>query len=279
MKKHSVLNPLFLAVSMLTRINVVPGRLVDSDWKWCAALFPGCGVILGTVCMLPWSVLIILKHLAVKNSIPYFDLPYYSINILGSLLFVAGLAWMTRIFHLDGFCDTCDAFSAVTDSREKRLEIMKDPHPGAAAIFASVILIIGKVIVVFLLLEKCGMEITTRRVLYKGIAVLVLIPTVARFSMLLLANIGSYAREKGTGAKIINETIPFSIVVGLIIIIPFLVFIKPIPMIIVLLGMVATAFYWKVKATPLLGGITGDVLGACVETAEVVAGILLLVLF
>lgn len=262
---------------MLTRIPVYPGKIEDADWKWCAALFPGCGIILGTVCMLPWAGLLVLKHLAIRHSLPYFDIPAYAINILGAFLFVAGLAWMTRIFHLDGFCDSCDAFSAVTESSERRLEIMKDPHPGAAAVFASILLILGKVIVVFLLLEKCGLELAPRRVLYQGIAVLVLIPAAARFAMLFLAKIGSYAREKGTGGTIINSTSGLSVIIGLIIIAPFLVFVKPVPMGILVLGMVLTAVYWKLKATPLLGGITGDILGACAETAEVLAAILLLV--
>lgn len=275
MKKHSALNPLLLAVSMLTRIPVSPGKVEDSDWKWCAALFPGCGIILGTVCMLPWAGLMLLRQLAVNYEITFFKLSFYSINSVGAFLFVAGLAWMTRIFHLDGFCDTCDAFSAVTDSQEKRLEIMKDPHPGAAAIFASVLLIIGKVIVVFSLLQEC-FAFEFKEVLYKGIAVLVLIPAAARFAMLLLAEIGSYAREKGTGATIITHTNLFSVIIGVLILMPFLVFIKPIAMGILILGMVLIAVYWKLKATPLLGGITGDILGACVETAEVIAGILLL---
>lgn len=35
--------------------------------------------------------------------------------------------------HLDGFCDTCDALSS-HQSRERKLEIMADPHVGAFAV-------------------------------------------------------------------------------------------------------------------------------------------------
>ena len=35
--------------------------------------------------------------------------------------------------HLDGFCDTCDALSS-HQSRERKLEILKDSHTGAVAI-------------------------------------------------------------------------------------------------------------------------------------------------
>ena len=276
MKKHSIFNPLFLAVAMLTRIPVRVGKVEPSDWKWCSALFSFCGIILGTVCMLPWAVLLLLKDLAVNKSWLYFDVPGYGINLIGAFLFVAMLAWMTRIFHLDGFCDTCDSFSVVTEDPEKRLEIMKDPHPGAAAIFASGLLIIGKIILVFILLQKCSAELEFRAVVFRGIPVLVLIPTAARFAMVLLARIGNYARKDGTGATVINGTTTLSVIIGILFLGPFFIFINPFALTVVILGMVMTAVYWKIKATPLLGGITGDILGACVETAEVMAALLLL---
>ena len=44
-----------------------------------------------------------------------------------------GLATGKAGIHLDGFCDTCDALSS-HQSREKKLEILKDSHTGAFAI-------------------------------------------------------------------------------------------------------------------------------------------------
>ena len=277
MKKHSLFNPLLLAVAMLTRIPVRSGKIEQSDWKWCASLFPFCGIILGTVSMLPWGLLLLLKDMALKRSWEYFDLPGYGINLIGAFLFVAMLAWMTRAFHLDGFCDICDAFSAVTDDPAKRLEIMKDPHPGASAIFASCLLIIGKVIVVFLLLQKCSLSLELRQVFYRSIPVLILIPTAARFAMLSLAKNGNYARKDGTGATVINETSTISLIIGTLTVALFCIFLTPVSMITLLFGMIFLSLYWQSKATQLLGGITGDVLGACVETAEVIAGVILLI--
>ena len=55
----------------------------------------------------------------------------------GSVLRAAGLCLLpvlvTGGIHLDGFVDTCDALCSYGD-REKRLEILKDPHVGAFAI-------------------------------------------------------------------------------------------------------------------------------------------------
>ena len=41
--------------------------------------------------------------------------------------------WITGGIHLDGYADTCDALSSYGD-REKKLEILKDPHCGAFAV-------------------------------------------------------------------------------------------------------------------------------------------------
>ena len=41
--------------------------------------------------------------------------------------------WVTGGIHLDGYADTCDALSSY-GGREKKLEILKDPHCGAFAV-------------------------------------------------------------------------------------------------------------------------------------------------
>lgn len=41
--------------------------------------------------------------------------------------------WVTGGIHLDGYADTCDALASYGD-REKKLEILKDPHCGAFAV-------------------------------------------------------------------------------------------------------------------------------------------------
>lgn len=66
---------------------------------------------------------------------------------LGTFFFVA-LAMaipvlITGGFHLDGFMDTCDGLHSYQD-REKKLEILKDPHIGAFAVIClAVYLILG----------------------------------------------------------------------------------------------------------------------------------------
>ena len=56
---------------------------------------------------------------------------------LGQLLWATGMTaiplLITGGIHLDGFCDVCDALAS-HQSRERKLEIMADPHVGAFAV-------------------------------------------------------------------------------------------------------------------------------------------------
>ena len=60
---------------------------------------------------------------------------------LGQPLWAAGMTaiplLITGGIHLDGFCDTVDALSS-HQTREKKLEILKDPHTGAFAVMGCV---------------------------------------------------------------------------------------------------------------------------------------------
>ena len=56
---------------------------------------------------------------------------------LAAALALLGELWMTRGFHLDGLCDTADAYFS-SRSRERMLEIMKDSHIGTFGVVAAI---------------------------------------------------------------------------------------------------------------------------------------------
>jgi adenosylcobinamide-GDP ribazoletransferase len=66
---------------------------------------------------------------------------------IGALLRGAGAvalsAALTGGIHLDGLCDTCDALGS-HQSRERRLEILKDPHIGAFGVLGCVLFLLGQ---------------------------------------------------------------------------------------------------------------------------------------
>lgn len=63
----------------------------------------------------------------------------------GALAGTVIMVCLTRALHLDGLSDTVDAFFAA-QTREKRLEIMKDPHIGAFGASAIVLALLCKAV-------------------------------------------------------------------------------------------------------------------------------------
>jgi adenosylcobinamide-GDP ribazoletransferase len=276
MNKKPSTNPFLFALSMLTRIPVKTGEVPDSAWKWISASFAECGYIIGAVAAAPAIVLPVANIAAGKYITGFILLPGYAVNLISALLFVILTAWMTRLFHLDGFCDSCDAFSAVTESKERRLEIMKDPHPGAVAVCTSSLLLLSKTILIFLIIQRAMESGDLKLFIIAALPALIAVPVFARFAMTTLAAVGKYPRSKGTGKTVIENTTYLSVIIGLITVIPVAILITPYSLISAAILILITIFYWKRKADKLLGGVTGDILGACCETAECAAALGLL---
>lgn len=120
----------------------IPMPRVDWEKKalsWALCWFPLVGVVIGAV-LYGWMALAEFLH-------------------IGSALFAA-FALLIPIalsggIHLDGFCDTCDALSS-HQSRERKLEILKDSHTGAFAIICC-----GLYLLVFFG-AWCEVELTER---------------------------------------------------------------------------------------------------------------------
>jgi len=268
MNKNKKTNSFLFALSMLTRIPVKTESVDNSAWGWISASFAGCGYIIGAVAVAPAIILPVANIAAGKYIFSKVMLPGYAVNLIAALLFVILTAWMTRLFHLDGFCDSCDAFSAVTDSKERRLEIMKDPHPGAVAVCTSSLLLLSKTIFIFLILQRAASRENLQIFVSLALPALIAVPVFARFAMTFLAVIGHYPRTHGTGKTVIENSSFFSVFIGLLTTIPVIILINPYSFILIVPLLLITIYYWKWKADKLLGGVTGDILGACCETAE-----------
>ena len=85
--------------------------------RWAVCFFPLIGAVIGGVELL-WAFLSGLLCLPA---------------LLRGAVAAAIPVLLTGGIHLDGFCDTVDALSS-HQSRERKLEILKDPHTGAFAV-------------------------------------------------------------------------------------------------------------------------------------------------
>ena len=124
--------------------------------------------------------------------------------LLNSALLVAALAALTRALHLDGFMDTCDALLGGFD-RERRLEILRDPHVGAFAVVGVVCLLLVKLAALTALPEG------------SRTGILILFPCLSRAAMLLVMQSFPYARREGLGTPFVSRSSRFGPWAGLLI--------------------------------------------------------------
>ena len=112
-----VIRSLFIAFSTYSRIPVPQVEWSEENRKYSMCFFPLIGAVIG---LLLWGWLLLCDALSI-----------------GSLLRGAGGAllpiWITGGIHMDGLMDTSDALAA-WQSKERRLEILKDSHVGAFAV-------------------------------------------------------------------------------------------------------------------------------------------------
>lgn len=109
---------LVLAFAMYSRIPVPRTQWDASTRADALCWFPLVGAAVGAVL---WGWMALARLLALEP-----------------VLFAAGAAALPVLLsggiHLDGFCDTCDALASGAE-RERMLEILKDSHVGAFAVF------------------------------------------------------------------------------------------------------------------------------------------------
>lgn len=173
-----------------------------------------------------------------------------------AVLDVVFLVVITGAFHLDGLGDTADGLFSHR-SKERMLEIMKDSRVGAMGLVAMV----------------CGLALKWAGLSglpdpgWQRALMLVLVPALARSSILFGIRFLDYGRDQGTGKAHFEEKLPWRGFRWMLIPLLLSLFLgaKGLGLILAFALMVLwlLTFY---KRT--LGCITGDMLGAMVEVTE-----------
>jgi adenosylcobinamide-GDP ribazoletransferase len=166
------LRPLWLAGRLLTRLpfpeprEIEPGLLgVSVPW------YPAIGGLLGVLIALAGTWLA-----AVDSGVA---------AVLVLILWV----WSTGALHLDGLADSADAWVGGIASRERTLEIMKDPRSGPTAVTAIGLVLIAKWAGLHALIAS------------ESVWLLILIPLLARAQLPLLMLTTPYARARGMASE------------------------------------------------------------------------------
>ncbi|MCC6453365.1 MAG: adenosylcobinamide-GDP ribazoletransferase [Caldilineaceae bacterium] len=228
----------WLAATFLTTLPapkfVVPPGGLGPAGRW----FPLVGLLIG---LLLWGVQFLAGH-------------FFPALLTGALVVLAWVA-LTGGLHLDGLADCCDGLLATT-SRERRLEILRDPRTGSFGVLGLVLTLLLKVLAVWLV---TAMSLPMA---------LIIAPVWARW-LLLLAARQPQARPEGLGALFAAGLTPG--VIGMAAVLPLflLTFAGGRGIVGVLLASLAMLALVRL-ARQRLGGVTGDVYGLVVEVCEVV---------
>ena len=115
-----LLNAMIIAIAMYSKIPMPRVDWNEKNMRYAMCFFPLVGVIIGVLEAVAGNLITVWKGEGTF---------FYAVVLTLIPIFITGG------IHLDGFADTMDAKSSYGD-REKKLEILKDPHTGAFAIIS-----------------------------------------------------------------------------------------------------------------------------------------------
>jgi len=230
---------LLLMIQLFTKLPIKKEIKFDKDqFSRGIIFFPVIGLLIGTVaCAVAYlSGLLFTREIA-------------------AVCMMASVILFTGALHLDGLADTMDGILSAR-KREQMLLIMKDSRIGTHGVLA----LLGVISMKYLFL----LEVAPKSFLFVVLA----LPIVGRTTMGVLLWGTRYAREEGLGNLFIGKTRPReSIITGII----------GALMVYATLGLSGIAAFclvimgvglFRIRVERLLGGITGDVLGAMNELSE-----------
>lgn len=271
---------LILAVQFLTRLPTPQLKEFDAAWLADAARwFAPVGLLVGAVVWLA----------AIAGSLldPW----------LGALLGLLAWLWVTGGLHLDGLADLADAQGAAHRSRERFLEVLKDPHLGSFGVMSMAMQLIAKLVLLMLVLKFAlaeagfspdapifpdvlrlsGLPLLDKPAAYPGdlsglsgemitfaanLAPLLLVPAWARlFTVAWSATLPSLAA--GSGERFAWRTHWPSFWLSAALLAATSYWLAPVLLLAPLAGL-----WWWAYLKRKLGGMTGDCLGAGIELCE-----------
>jgi adenosylcobinamide-GDP ribazoletransferase len=177
-------------------------------------------------------------------------------QVLRSTLVILTLTVISGAVHLDGLADSADALGAGRD-RERALTILRDSRVGSFGAIAIVFALMLKV----LALASMGRP--------RRYAALYLAPGLARWTMVAVASGLDYLRERGGGAALLAQSSRRNLTLATITAVAALlpvISLRAFAAASIAVGL-TLAMRWFYRRW--LGGVTGDLVGAAGELAEI----------
>ena len=249
-------------LQFLTRISIKKDIGYDPHMERGIVYFPVVGAIIGLILFVGFRVFNWIFS-GIDN-----------IYLLATLILILELI-ITGGLHMDGFGDTFDGFFSYR-SKDRILEIMRDPRLGTNGLLAIVALVVLKIVAMATLI-------------YYNMAVyLIFMPIVGRLAGVFLTYKTRPARENGMGNMFIGKCSTSALVLASLFtalsaiaieypigfntyIFRYLYLIGSMVLIFVLSRLLISLSYRRID------GITGDLLGCVIEISEVVFLIYILI--
>ncbi|HEU4511580.1 MAG TPA: adenosylcobinamide-GDP ribazoletransferase [Nocardioidaceae bacterium] len=273
-------NPLRMALGTLTIVPTPPPSTVDRRvGSWAMTLAPLVGALLAVLAgaalwLLGWggSASDLLASRLPSGIQAYLPGGLRSNRhvdpALAAALVVGLLAVLTRAMHLDGLADTADGLGSRKAAADA-LEVMRRGDVGPFGVVTLVLVLLVQVLALAQLVQV-GL----------GVPTLLLALVVSRLALPLLCLRGvPAARADGLGSVVVGSVSPGQVVVAiglalgvlvplaLLVMGPYVLELSIVlrALFVVVAGLGAAALV-AFRAVRRLGGLTGDVLGAAVET-------------
>lgn len=238
----SIINSFFIALSMYSRIPVPRVGWEKENMRYAMCFFPMIGVVIG-------AVMYLAGWLLDKTSVG---------GLFRGVVFTLIPIIITGGIHMDGFMDTMDALGSWGD-REKKLEILKDSHAGAFAILGMGCYLMWSVAVWSELpaevLRVCGVSFVLSRAL-SGFSV-VTFPAARNSGLLKMF-------QDGAQKKVVRITMCLYVAAAVI----MMAVMNARAMTGAVTGVMIAFLYYIVMSRKQFGGVTGDLAGFFLETAE-----------
>ncbi|WP_027307942.1 adenosylcobinamide-GDP ribazoletransferase [Caloramator sp. ALD01] len=244
-----MIKSLILTLQFLTRLPIPVSVEIDKKTLSRGTFFyPYIGVLIGSLGYIPYYLLHPID------------------NQIAALFSVLCLIAITGGFHLDGLSDTCDGFFS-SRNRERILEIMKDSRIGAFGVVAIVFDILTK----FLLLSKIS---------YKSMLLTLMFSLAfARLTAAFMFTFGKSAKKDGLGAQITQNRSELYYILAFSSFMPIAFWYLGYVAFYIFFIDLAFAILLMLKSYKTIGGLTGDVYGACIEICEVIGFFIMLLKF
>ena len=243
----SILESFVIAFSMYSRIPMPFIEWSERGMKYAFCFFPLIGAVIGFI-----MNLYVFAARAAGLGILAFSLLGTAIPLL-----------ITGGIHMDGFLDVTDARSSFL-SRERKLEILKDPHAGAFAIAGC-----G----VYLLLYAAAFSELGNSAFPAIAGIYVVTRSLSGLSVLCFPKArkdglaATFAKGTGSGSLVVKAVLTGWLLAGILF---FLATAGVLPTAIIMAAAALVFFWYHHMALTEFGGTTGDLAGYFLQTAELV---------